>query len=56
MHLPAVTAKCALELVKDTVIFVKITELLSQVVVDIDRLHRLALHRDVPDLQGEVIS
>jgi len=54
-HSRAVSAERALELVEDAVVLVQVAELSSQVVVDVDRLDRLALHGNVPDLQGEVI-
>jgi hypothetical protein len=40
----------ALELVKDAVILIKITQLGTQVLVNVDRVHRLGLHGHIPDL------
>jgi hypothetical protein len=46
----------ALKLVKDAVVLVKITQLGPEVVVDVNGLHGLALHIDVPNLQRHIIS
>lgn len=51
-----VPAPRALELVEDAVVLVQITQLPAEVVVDRDRLDRLAVHVDVPDLEREVVA
>lgn len=50
------TAPNTLELVEDTVVLVQIAELPPQVVVNWNRLHWLALHVDVPDLEVQVVA
>jgi hypothetical protein len=51
----ASAAKGTLELVEYTVVLVQVTELLSEMVMDVDRLDWLALHCSVPDLECQVI-
>lgn len=45
-----------LELVEDTVVLIQIAKLPPQVVVNWNRLHWLALHVDVPDLEVQVVA
>lgn len=52
----SVVADMTLKFVENTVVLVQVTELGTQMVVDVDGLDRLALHCDVPDLQGQVVS
>ena len=44
------TAESTLELVKDAIILVQVTQLLPQVVMYVDRLYGFLLHRHIPDL------
>lgn len=52
----AIARKDNLKLVEDTVIFVGVAKPGPQMLVDRDRLDRLPLHVDVPDLHRQVIS
>ena len=52
----SVAAECALKLIKDAVILIKITQLVAQMIVDIDSLNRSALHVDIPNLECQVIA
>ena len=45
----------ALELVKDAIVFVQITQLPPQMVMDRNRFHRPRVHIDIPNLEGEVV-
>lgn len=54
--LPPVSTEGALEFVEDAIVLVKIAKLLPKVIMYVDRFHRLALHRYIPDLQCQVIS
>ena len=45
-----------LELVEDGVVLVRVAESGPEVLVDRDRLYRLLLHVDVPDLDGQVVA
>lgn len=45
-----------LKLVKDAIVLVEVAQFRPDVLVDRNRLHRLVLHVDVPDLQREVVS
>lgn len=56
MDLLSVSAECALELVKDAVVLIKIAEFVSKVVVDVDCLHWSALHVDIPHFQSEIVT
>lgn len=55
-HLRAVSTKRALKLVKYTIVFVEITQLPTEMVVDIDRLDWSAIHIHVPDLEAQVVA
>jgi hypothetical protein len=50
------TAESTFKFVKDAVVLVQITKLLTKVVVNVDRLDWLVLHGDIPDLESEIIS
>jgi len=52
----SITTKAAFELVENQIVLVQITQLGSEVLVNLDGLHRLALHVDVPQLEGEVVT
>lgn len=56
MDLLSVTTECALKLIKDTIVLIKIAEFVSKVVVDVDCLHGSALHVDIPYFQGEIVT
>ncbi|KAI3479668.1 hypothetical protein L1887_58289 [Cichorium endivia] len=55
-HLLAIGSPQRLELVKDAVVLVQVAQLGAQMVVDGDRLDRLVVHVDVPDLEREVVA
>jgi hypothetical protein len=55
-YLLAVTTPSTLELVEDAVVLIQITKLSTQVLVDVDLLHRCLFITDVPDLECQVIS
>jgi len=44
------SAECTFKLVKDAIVLVQVTQLLTEVFVDVDRLDWLVLHSDIPDL------
>mmetsp|Transcript_5587 Transcript_5587/g.20236 ORF Transcript_5587/g.20236 Transcript_5587/m.20236 type:complete len:253 (-) Transcript_5587:1021-1779(-) len=52
----AVAREAALKLIEDRVALVQVAELRPQMLVHLERRHRLALHVDVPQFQREVIS
>lgn len=56
MDLLSVTTECALELIEDAIVLIKITEFVSKMIVDVDCLHRSALHVDIPHFQGEIVT
>lgn len=45
-----------LELIKDAVVFVRVTQARAQMFVDGNGLHGLPLHVDIPDLHRQVVS
>jgi len=49
-------AESTFKLVKDAIILVQVTQLLTEVFVDIDRLDWFVLHGNIPNLQSEVVS
>ena len=53
---PAITAEGAFKLVENAIVLVQVAQLLSEVIVDVDGLDRLTLHRHVPYLQRQVIA
>jgi len=55
-HLLARSTECTLEFVKDAVVLVQVTQLLLQVLVNVDLPHRLLLVPHIPDLERQVIS
>ena len=54
--LPAVTAEVAFKLVEDKVAFVQIAQLGTQVLVDLNGLHRLAFHVNIPNLESQIVA
>ena len=50
------SAESTFKLVKDAIILVQVTQLLTEVFVDIDRLDWFVLHGNIPNLQSEVVS
>lgn len=50
------STESALKLVKDAIILIQVTQLLLEVLVDVDLLDRLLLVPYIPDLQSQVIS
>ena len=55
-YVAAVAAEDDFEFIEDAVIFVCVTESRAEMLVDRDRLDRLAFHINVPDLDGEVVA
>lgn len=53
---PRVAAECALEFVKDAIVFIQIAELLSEVVVNVDRLDGFVFHGNIPDFQRQIVA
>ena len=53
---PSVAGEGDFELVEDGVVLVRVAESGAEVLVDRDRLYRLLLHVDVPDLDGQVVA
>ena len=54
--LRAVSAKRALELVENAVILVEVAELSTEMIMNVDRLHRSTIHVHIPDLEAQVIT
>lgn len=52
----SIPAEGAFKLVEDAVVLVQVAQFPSQMIVHVDRLHRLRLHVDVPDPQREVVA
>jgi len=55
-HLRAVPAKRALELVENAVVFVEVAELPTEMIMNVDSLHRSTIHVHIPDLEAQVIT
>jgi hypothetical protein len=52
----AIPAERALKFVENAVIFVQVTKLSTEVVMDANGLHWTGVHIDVPDLQRKVVA
>ena len=55
-HVRAIPTKGAFEFVEYAVVLVQVAKLAAQMVVYVNRPHWAALHVDIPDLKGQVVT
>lgn len=57
MHdVPAIATQVAFKLVENEVALIEVAQFRTQMLVDLDGLHGLALHVDIPNLQGQIVT